>query len=116
MCNDTENHTLPHPMVTHLCPTLQGTLTGAYTACAQRQSSTGSSLPTFHEAAQGKRASAKAAVGKEGATGLGAGGGGDEAESIKGIRGQERTEGSPTGTCILRDEQGYSFIHSTSIY
>lgn len=29
-------------------------------------------------------------------------------------RRQERTEG-PRGTCILGDEQGYSFIHSTNI-
>lgn len=39
---------------------------------------------------------------------------GDEAKSIKGIRGQERTEVPPTGTCILR----YSriFIYSFNKY
>lgn len=80
-----------HPTVTDQSPTLQDTLTGAYTACACREPSTGSSLPTFCEAARVKRAAEKAEGGKEGA--VGGWFGGDEAQNIMEIRKQEKTEG-----------------------
>lgn len=65
-------------------PYPQGTLTGVFTASDCRWSSMASSPPTWHEAIQGKRASAKA---------RGRLGWGDEAQSIKGLGMQEKTEG-----------------------